>query len=153
MKEKYPVIQLNRKTAFFAALYLNIFFVFVQLVILTYSFYMGENVGEIITQKLTGLIYSVEPLVLILVNTFLLYLFFRIEFWILLRFPDNRKKVWSSFFLLLLFVAIISTLFSQVIGIWFKDELTVYQYSIIQFVKDLMLFISSVAVTYLIYLL
>jgi LytS/YehU family sensor histidine kinase len=41
---------------------------------------------------------------------------------------------------------------SQLLGIWFKGELTAYQYSIILFVKDLILFITSVFVTNLIYL-
>jgi LytS/YehU family sensor histidine kinase len=46
----------------------------------------------------------------------------------------------------------ISTMISQLLGIWFKGELTVYQYSIIRFIKDLILFITSVFVTNLIYL-
>jgi LytS/YehU family sensor histidine kinase len=53
---------------------------------------------------------------------------------------------------LVFFVGIISTIISQLLGIWFKGELTAYQYSIIQFAKDLMLFIVSVFITNLIYL-
>ena len=41
---------------------------------------------------------------------------------------------------------------SKLLGVWFKSELTAYQYSIIQFVKDMFLFIASIFFTYLIYL-
>ncbi|WP_313381849.1 histidine kinase [Proteiniphilum saccharofermentans] len=50
------------------------------------------------------------------------------------------------------FIGILSTIISQLLGIWFKGELTTYQYSIIQFVKDLILFITSVFVSGLIHL-
>ncbi len=160
-----PIIHLSRKTAFLSALFINIFFVFLQLVILIYSFYMGENVGERFSERITQSEHYIEPeyyiepanlffelVILFLVNTFLLYLFFRIEFWILTHFSLNRKKAWFSFFVLFLFVVVLSTIISQLLGIWFKGELTAYQYSIIQFVKDLILFIASVFVTNLIYL-
>lgn len=158
-KTKSPIIQLDRKTAFLSALSISIFFVLVQLVILLYSFYMGENVGERLSARFSQSAHSIEPadlflerLILFLVNTFLLYLFFRIEFWILTHFSHNGKKTWVSFFVLFLFVGGISTMISQLLGIWLKGELTAYQYSIIRFVKDLILFITSVFVTNLIYL-
>jgi sensor histidine kinase YesM len=158
-KTKSPIIQLDRKTAFLSALSISIFFVLVQLVILVYSFYMGENVGERLSARISLSEHSTEPInllfervILFLVNTFLLYLFFRVEFWILTRFSLNKKKAWFSFFVLFLFVGGISTMISQLLGIWFKGDLTAYQYSIIRFVKDLILFITSVFVTNLIYL-
>jgi len=158
-KTKSPVIQLGRKTAFLSALSISIFFVLVQLVILVYSFYMGENVGERLSARISQSEHAIEPMnlffervILFLVNTFLLYLFFRIEFWILTHFPHNREKAWFSVFVLFLFVGGISTMISQLLGIWFKGRLTAYQYSIILFVKDLILFITSVFVTNLIYL-
>ena len=151
-KSEFPAIQLSNKTAFFSALFMNIFFVFVQLVILMYSFYMGENMEEIISKRLPEPIYYIEPVILFLVNTFLLYIFFRIEFWIITRFSDNRRKAWLSFFVLFIFAGVLSTVISQLLGIWFKGELTAYRYSIVYFIKDLTLFISSIVVTYLIYL-
>src|SRR5690554_5962046 len=159
MREEYPVIQLNKKTAFFAALFINLFFVFVQLIILMYSFYMGEKIGARFIERYSGAEYQIEPVnllfepaVLFLVNLFLLYLFFRIEFWILKHFAGNRKKGGIAFLIMLLFVCVISTLISQLLGIWLRGELSSYQYSIIQFVKDLVLFFTSVVVTQLIYL-
>ena len=151
-KTKPFVIQLNRKTAFLSALSMNIFFVSVRLVIMAYSSYMGENVGEIFFEKFSEPRYYIEPVVLFFIDTFLLYFFFRIEFWILTYFSDNRRRSWLSFFALFLFGGVLSTIISQLLGIWFKGELTAYQYSIIQFIKDLMLFIVSVFVTYLLYL-
>ena len=158
-KTKSPIIRLDRKTAFLTALSISIFFVLVQLVILVYSFYMGENVGERFSARISQSEHATEPAnlffertILFLVNTFLLYLFFRIEFWILTYFAHNRKKAWLSFFVLFLLIGGISTMVSQLLGIWFKGELTAYQYSIILFVKDLILFITSVFVTNLIYL-
>lgn len=159
MREEYPVIQLNKKTAFFAALFINLFFVFVQLIILMYSFYMGEKIGARFIERYSGAEYQIEPVnllfepaVLFLVNLFLLYLFFRIEFWILKHFAGNRKKGGIAFLIMLLFVCVISTLISQLLGIWLRGELSSYQYSIIQFVKDLVLFFTSVVVTQQIYL-
>lgn len=159
MREEYPVIQLNKKTAFFAALFINLFFVFVQLIILMYSFYMGENIGARFIERYSGAEYQIEPVnllfepaVLFLVNLFLLYLFFRIEFWILQHFAGNRKKGGIAFLIMLLFVCVISTLISQLLGVWLRGQLTAYHYSIIQFVKDLMLFFTSIVVTQQIYL-
>lgn len=151
-KTDTPVIKkLDKKTAFFSALYLNIFFLFVQFIILVYSFYMGENVGGVISKRLFES-YYIELIVLLFVNTFLLYICFRIEFWILTHFSNNRRKSWLLFFAMLPFIGILSTIISQLLGIWFKGELTTYQYSIIQFVKDLILFITSVFVSGLIHL-
>lgn len=151
LRTRHSIIQLSGKTAFLSALSLNIFFVFVQLVILMYSSYMGENVGEIISMRLPGSMY-IEPVILFVVNILILYIFFRIEFWIIKRYVHERRKTWLAFFVLFLFAAVLSTVISQFLGIWFKGEFTAYRYSVIQFVKDLMLFISSVFVTYLIYL-
>lgn len=153
-KSPTPIIQLNRKTAFYSALSLSLFLVFVQIIILIYSYYMGENVGERFYERLAESKYDIrpvnlffEPLILFLGNTFLVYLYFLIEFWILRHFSNNRKKIWLSLFAMLVFVGILSTAISQLLGIWFKGSLTAYHYSIIQFVKDLLLFITSVFVT------
>ena len=157
--KELPIVQLNKKTAFFSALFMNVLFLFVLLIILMYSFYMGENIGERFSERIFRSEYYIEPVnlflepvVLFLVNTYQLYLFFRIEFWVIKRFSDNRRKSWLSLLFMFLFVSFLSTVISQLLGFWFKGELTAYQYSIIQFVKDLTLFISSVIVTYVIYL-
>ncbi len=151
-KTELPIIKLNNKTAFLSALSLNLFFGFVQIIILIYSLYMGENVGEIFAERLSESTFYIGQAISLVINVFLLYLFFRIEFWILKYFSNSRRRAWLSFFALLLFVCILSTIISQLLGIWFKGELTAYRYSIVHFIKDLMLFISSVFVTYLIYL-
>lgn len=160
MKRKVNYIfKLNGKTAFLSALSLNVFFFLVQVVILIYSYYMGENVGQRFIERISDSAYYIkpvnlylEPIIWFLINTSMVYLFFRMEFWIIKRFFDNRKKAWLSFLGLFIFVAVLSTIISQVLGIWFKGNLTAYQYSIIQFVKDLLLFITSVFYTYLLYL-
>jgi len=61
-KTKSPVIQLGRKTAFLSALSISIFFVLVQLVILVYSFYMGENVGERLSARISQSEHAIEPM-------------------------------------------------------------------------------------------
>ena len=159
IKTKPHIIQLDKRTAFFAALTLNIFFMLVLLIILIYSFYIGKNVEEVFRERISAsgshirdINLFFEPVVLFLTNTLLLYIIFRIEFWILLRFTHNRRKIWLSIFVLLFFVGILSYTTSQLLGIWFKGELTIYHYSIIQFAKDLLLFITSIFVTNAIYL-
>ena len=160
LKTKPHIIQLDKRTAFFAALALNIFFMLVQLIILIYSFYIGENVEEIFRERISAsgsnkkdINLFFEPLLVFLINTLLLYVIFRIEFWILARFSQNRRITWLSFLVLFLFVGILSYTISQLLGIWFRGKLTIYQYSIIQFAKDLLLFITSIFVTNAIYLL
>lgn len=138
--------------AFFSALSLNIFFLFVNSIILVYSLFMGENVGGVISKRLPESSYYIEFIVLLFVNIFLLYICFRIEFWILTHFSSNRRKSWLLFLAMLPLIGILSTIISQLLGIWFKGELTTYQYSIIQFVKYLALFIVSVFISQLIYL-
>jgi Putative regulator of cell autolysis len=151
-KTEPPIIQLGKKTAFFSALSLNLFYGFIQIIVLIYSFSMGENVGGIIDEKLSDSTFYIGQVISLVVNVFLLYIFFRIEFWILQYFSNSRRRLLLSFFALLLFVGVLSTIISQLLGIWFKGELTAYRYSIIHFIKDLMLFITSIFVTYLIYL-
>lgn len=151
-KKDQAVIQFNNKTAFFSALFMNIFFVFVQLIILVYSFYMGENMGELISNRISGSHFYLQQMSLFVINTLMLYIFFRIEFRIIKPYPNNRRRAWLSFIALFLFMAILSTAVSQLSGIWLKGELTAYQYSIVQFIKDMMLFFSSILITSLIYL-
>lgn len=151
-KKDPAVIQLNNKTAFLSALFMSIFFVCVQLIILMYSFYIGENIGERLSNRFSKSGIYMQYVSLFVINTFLLYTFFRIEFWIIKRFHNDRRKLWLLFPILFVFVCVVSTVISQLLGIWFKDELTAYQYSIIQFVKDITLFISSILVSSLIYL-
>jgi sensor histidine kinase YesM len=145
-------IPLNSKTAFLSALSVTLFFLFVQFLVLIYSFYVVENMSEIIAKKLSRSVYYVELLASFLENMFLLYLFFRIEFRILTHFSSNKRKSWLLFAMMLPLVCVLSATLSQVQGIWFKDELTAYQFSIIQFIKDLVLFFASVLVTSLLYL-
>lgn len=154
LQNKIPsVIRLNKKTAFLSALSLNIFFVFVLIIILFYSYYMGENVGDLFAKSLSDPDYYLKLLVSFIINTLLLYLFFSVEFWILTQFSGGRKKIWLFLFLLIPFVGIVSTVISQISGIWLKGILTGYQYSIVHFIKDLILFFASAVVTYLIHLL
>jgi sensor histidine kinase YesM len=145
-------VELNSKTAFLSALSVTLFFLFVQFLVLIYSFYVVENMSEIIARKLSRSVYYVELMASFLENMLMLYLFFRIEFRILTRFSSNRRKSWLLFALMLPLVCVLSASLSQVQGIWFRDELTAYQFSIIQFIKDLVLFFASVLVTSLLYL-
>lgn len=152
-RNAHTIIRLDKKTAFYSALSLNLFFIVVVVIILIYSYYMGENVGELFADSLSDSFYYVKSLVSFVVNTLMLYLFFRIEFWILNRHSDGRKRLYLFLLFLLPLVCIVSTLVSQITGIWMKGILTGYQYSIIHFIKDLILFFASTFVTYLIYLL
>jgi LytS/YehU family sensor histidine kinase len=104
---------------------------------------------EIIAQTLSRSVYYIELLASFLENVLLLYLFFCVEFRILTR---CKRKSRLLFALMLPSVCVLSAVLSQVLGIWFRDELTLYQFSIIQFIKDLVLFFASVLVSSLLYL-
>jgi two-component system LytT family sensor kinase len=158
-KANTPLIRLNKKTAFLSALFLNLFFFLVQLVVVVYSYHMGENVGEQFIERIVESGRHVKPINLILepiiwfmVNTLMVYFFLRVEFWIVKNFQNEKKKTVLYLFVFFFFVAGLSTAISQLLGIWFKGDLTAYQYSIIHFVKDLVLFITSIFCTYLLYL-
>lgn len=158
-KATIPLIRLNKKTAFLSALFLNLFFFLVQLVVVVYSYHMGENVGEQFIERITEsgrhvkpINLFLEPIIWFLVNTMMVYFFLRVEFWIIKNFQNEKKKTILYLFVFFFFVAGLSTAISQLLGIWFKGDLTAYQYSIIQFVKDLVLFITSIFCSYLLYL-
>jgi hypothetical protein len=92
-RDDLPVIQLNNRTAFLSALLLSTFVVFIELIIITYSTYIiGDDLREIFFRKLSRS-YYIEPVIMFLVNTFLLYIFFQVEFWIIKRSHNNRKKL------------------------------------------------------------
>ncbi|MDR0422273.1 MAG: histidine kinase [Proteiniphilum sp.] len=150
--QKDSFIRMDGRTAFLAALFITVFFLFIQLLVLIYSFYVVENMGRIISGMFSRSEYYVELILAFVENVTLLYLFFRIEFRILARFAPEARQPWLLFSAMLPAVCILSAILSQVTGIWFKDELTAYQYSIIQFIKDLILYFTSVLVTSLIYL-
>lgn len=151
-KTRPSVIQMNNRTAFLASLSLNIFFVFMQFIVLMYGYYMGEDIRGIVSGRILRLTNHMPPVIMFLVNISMVYIFFRIEFWGLKKFSDNRRKLYLSFLVLFIFMAVLSTLVSQLLGIWFKGELTAYRYSIIHFAKDLMFLISSIFFSTQIYL-
>lgn len=110
---------------------------------------MGEDIRGLASQRILQSTLHMQ-LIMFLVNISMVYLFFRIEFWILKKFSDDKRKLWLSFLVLFIFVATLSTLVSQLLGIWLRGEITAYRYSIIHFIKDLMLFISSIFFSHLI---
>lgn len=110
---------------------------------------MGEDIRGLASQRILQSTLHMQ-LVMFLVNISMVYLFLRIEFWILKKFSDDKRKLWLSFLVLFIFVATLSTLVSQLLGIWFRGEITAYRYSIIHFIKDLMLFIFSIFFSHLI---
>lgn len=110
---------------------------------------MGEDIRGLASQRILQSTLHMQ-LIMFLVNISMVYLFLRIEFWILKKFSDDKRKLWLSFLVLFIFVATLSTLVSQLLGIWLRGEITAYRYSIIHFIKDLMLFIFSIFFSHLI---
>lgn len=158
-KDKPTILRLDNRTAILSALSLNIFFVFVQLIIIVYSYHMGVNIGAIYAERFSesnqyrgGVNPFVEFGIVFLVNTFSLYLYFRFNFWIIGNFSNSKKRSWLLFLLMTVMVGIFSTVMSQLLAIWLKGDLSAYHYSVIQFIKDFLLYIASVFFSYLLYL-
>lgn len=158
-KDKPTILRLDNRTAILSALSLNIFFVFVQLIIIVYSYHMGVNIGAIYAERVSesyqyrgGVNPFVEFGIVFLVNTFSLYLYFRFNFWIIGNFSNSKKRSWLLFLLMTVMVGIFSTVMSQLLAIWLKGDLSAYHYSVIQFIKDFLLYIASVFFSYLLYL-
>lgn len=158
-KDKPTILRLDNRTAILSALSLNIFFVFVQLIIIVYSYHMGVNIGAIYAERFSESNQyrgGVNPFVgfgiVFLVNTFSLYLYFRFNFWIISNFSNSKKRSWLLFLLMTVMVGIFSTVMSQLLAIWLKGDLSAYHFSVIQFIKDFLLYIASVFFSYLLYL-
>lgn len=158
-KDKPTILRLDNRTAILSALSLNIFFVFVQLIIIVYSYHMGVNIGAIYAERVSesnqyrgGINPFVGFGIVFLVNTFSLYLYFRFNFWIISNFSNSKKRSWLLFLLMTVMVGIFSTVMSQLLAIWLKGDLSAYHFSVIQFIKDFLLYIASVFFSYLLYL-
>ncbi len=159
-KSSTSLIELNKKTAIKSALLLNVFIFIVQVVILIYGYSLGENVSRKFIEEINLLgrydntyFFIIKYTTFFLVNTFLLYFFFLIDFWIIKNYLTNKRKVLLVIVIMFLFIGVLSTGISQILGIWFKGNLSAYHYSVIHFAKDLLLFIVSIFVSNTLFLL
>lgn len=144
-KSKRTLISFDRKMALGAAIGISILFVSFQIVVLFYVFFLEKSIGERIVREMS----SASILVSFLINSLLLYIFFIIEFRVLKRYAGNRKRIGLIFLGMIIFVGALSSVTSQITGIWFKGELPAHAYLIINFAKDLFLYLVSLFFTLL----
>ena len=132
-KSSTSLIELNKKTAIKSALLLNVFIFIVQVVILIYGYSLGENVSRKFIEEINLLgrydntyFFIIKYTTFFFVNTFLLYFFFLIDFWIIKNYLTNKRKVLLVIVIMFLFIGVLSTGISQILGIWFKGNLSAY---------------------------
>ncbi len=142
-KSKQPLISLDKKMARVAAIGISTLFVFFQILILFYVFFLEKSIGESIVREMS----TASIIASFISNSFLLYIFFSIEFWVLRRYAGNRKKIAFIFLGMIVFVGVLSSVSTQIIGIWFRGELSPHAYLIINFAKDLFLYLVSLFFT------
>lgn len=105
-------------------------------------------------------ISTVKVVTTLVINILFLYVLFLTEFLVIKRVVNRPRgakrtlKIWLSFFGILIGLAFVSTLISQLLGrwVWFRGDLTPSMFSIFSLMRDLIAFVLSILFTALIYL-
>ena len=146
-KKQSFILNYDKKTALTAAIVISFILAFVMLSSSIYAITQDKTMSVKV-----GNLVSMESVLTLLLNTLLLYFLFRLQFWAVTRFPNNRRKMWLVLLALFLLIAFLSPVFSQLQLWWFKNEVSRGAYSTLHYVKDLTVLIISFLFTALIYL-
>ncbi|HHV84492.1 MAG TPA: histidine kinase [Petrimonas sp.] len=146
-KKQSFILNYNKKTALTAAIVISFILAFVMVSSSIYAISLDSRLGI----KAADLI-SMKSITTLLINTFLLYFLFRLQFWVIMRFPDNRYKIWLILLGLFVLIALLSPYLSRLQWWWFRGEVSPKAYSTLHYVKDLTVLIISFLFTALIYL-
>ena len=141
------ILNYDKKTALTAAIVMSFILAFIMLTSSLYAISLDKSSGVRWID-----IISLQSIITLLINTLLLYLLFRVQFWVITRFPEQRYKMWLALLGLFLFIAFLSPVFSRMQWWWFRGEVSQKMYSTLHYVKDLTVLIISFLFTALIYL-
>ncbi len=148
LRKKQPFfLGYDKKTAIRAAIIISFILACVMLASSIYAISLDQDSYL----KVVDLI-SLESIITLLLNTLILYFLFRLQFWTIRRFKNNRYIMWLTLIALFLLVAPLTPLLSRFQTGWFKSEVSGNIYSTLQYVKDLTVLIISFLFTALIYL-
>lgn len=147
-KKQILLFDFSKKTALTAAIILSFILAFVMLSSSIYAVWLERGSTRIRDFNLI----SIGSVLALLLNTLLLYFFFRIQFWAITRFKNDRLKMWLVLVGLFFGIALLTPVFSQLQKWWYKEEVSGNLYTTLHYVKDLTVLIISFLFTALIYL-
>lgn len=146
-KHQSFILNYDKKTALNAAVAMSFILAFVMLSSSLYFISLDKNSGVRFID-----IISFRSVITLLINTLVLYFLFRLQFWMITRYPNNKVKVWIVVLASFAVIALVSPVLSRMQWWWFKSEVSVKAYTTLHYVKDLMVLIISFLFTALIYL-
>lgn len=147
LKKQPFILNYDKKTALTAAIVMSFILAFIMLSSSVYSISLDKSSGIRFID-----IISIQSVITLLINTFLLYFLFRLQFWAITRFLNSHYKMWIVMVGLLVVIAFLSPTFSRMQWWWFRGEVSPKAYSTLHYVKDLTAVIISFLFTALIYL-
>lgn len=137
----------GKKTALQLTLIISVIFIFITLI--TYAYARSQDLGK--SMHLQE-VFTIKSGLTFLMNTLLLYILFRFQFWANKNYLHPRKKGLITVFGSLALVLILSPLFSQIQWLLFVELIPVNVYLTIHMVKDLVILLITLLFTALIFL-
>lgn len=141
------LLNYDKKTALRAAVAMSFILAFVMLASSLYFISLDTATGVSFID-----IISFRSVITLLINTLVLYFLFRLQFWMITRYPNNRVKVWVVLLASFVVIAFVSPILSRLQWWWFRGEVSAKAYTTLHYVKDLIVLIISFLFTALIYL-
>lgn len=146
-KRESFLLHYDKRTALRAAVAMSFILAFVMLSSSLYFISLDKSTGVRFID-----IISFRSVITLLINTLILYFLFRLQFWMIIRYPNNKVKVWVVLLASFVVIAFVSPVLSHLQWWWFRGEVSAKAYTALHYVKDLMVLIISFLFTALIYL-
>lgn len=146
-KRQAFILSYNKNTALTAAIVMSFILAFVMLSSSVYFISMEESEGIRFIDAI-----SFRAILTLVINTIILYFLFRLQFWLIAKYPNNKTMVWIALVSFFVAIAFLSPVLSNLQWWWFKGEVSPKGYSTLHYVKDLTVLIISFLFTALIYL-
>lgn len=96
-------------------------------------------------------LFSIESLMILVLNTLLIYFLFRFQFWVISKYSGNRSKMWLILIGLFISVGCGSTILTHFQDWWYKDAISKELYSALNYMKDITILVITFLFTALIY--
>lgn len=148
LRKKRPfILSYDRRTAIRASVIISFILAFIMLsssmfYAISLNNHSGLRIGDVITP---------ESIITLLTNTLFFYFLFRLQFWAVEKFLHKPYKMWLFLLGMLVILLSLSPLFSHMQWWWFRSAVSPKAYSILHYVKDLIILIISFLFTMLIY--
>ncbi len=146
-KRQSFILNYNKSTAIAAAVIISFILAFIMLSSSLYFISLDKSSGIKFVE-----LFSLRSIFTLLANSLFLYFLFRIQFWLITKYPNNKVKVWLAILATFAAIAVFSPLLSRMQWWWFKGHVSANTFSTLHYAKDLVVLIISFLFTALIYL-